>query len=750
MRRVLAILSVLSALFCSTSALADKRDLTIVPKVVAGSVPIAGEYWALIIGIDKYKEAPQLETAVKDAKGVRDVLASRYGFRSDKIIELLNEKATRTNIESALLRLGRESKLEDSVFIYYAGHGKYDDDRNLGWWVPVEGDPQEPATFISNASIRDYVGNMRARHVYLVADSCFSGTLLAKSRAMLPVPDDKFYARLYSKQSRWALTSGGTEPVEDQGRKGHSIFAYYFIQALRNNEEPYLIPQEIALQVAPLVARNSSQVPRSDSMQGANDDGGQFVFRLVAGAVGKQPPAASAGSSGSAELEAERLRLQADREAFEREKREVDEREKLEAERKQLDEERRHLAEQQLAEAERKKIEEARVRPYSQDGGRKDTDADLVAQYRVGAERGDAQAQANLGTMYTQGRGVAKDDVEAVRWYTKAAEAGNATGQAGLGFMYLNGKGVARDDVQAMRWSAKAAEAGDATAQSNLGFMYEKGRGVAQDFQQAVRWHTKAAEAGNEASRARLKAPDFAALSKPAMIEEARVRPYEAPSQMGREVTGKDGAPMVLVPAGEFFYGFSNQRTLLSAFYMDKYELTTSLYAKFLQETGRETPDKWSEANLVSEGDRPVVGVTWQDADAYCRWAGKRLPTEQEWEKAARGTDGRIYPWGNAGPSPNQANYDQSFCGIFCNVYAEKLKPVDSYETGKSPNGIYNMVGNALEWTSSDYDSSNKVARGGSWNSKVGSLRSMDRFKVLPLQRVFFMSTGFRCTQDAR
>jgi len=131
------------------------------------------------------------------------------------------------------------------------------------------------------------------------------------------------------------------------------------------------------------------------------------------------------------------------------------------------------------------------------------------------------------------------------------------------------------------------------------------------------------------------------------------------PRQTGREVTGKDGAPMVLVPAGEFLYGDNNQRLSLPAFYIDKYEVSTRLYAAFIRDTRRAQPSDWSQqVALVGSGDRPVVNVTWHDADAYCRHYGKRLPTEQEWEKAARGTDGRKYPWGNEEPSSRHALFN--------------------------------------------------------------------------------------------
>jgi len=215
-----------------------------------------------------------------------------------------------------------------------------------------------------------------------------------------------------------------------------------------------------------------------------------------------------------------------------------------------------------------------------------------------------------------------------------------------------------------------------------------------------------------------------------------------------REIIAKDGVPMLLVPAGEFVYGDDNHRLWLPAFYMDKYELTTVRYAKFLHATGREQPYKWNEVNQVTDRERPVIGVSWYDADAYCRYYGKRLPTEQEWEKAARGTDGREYPWANEEPNPSRASYNwdgkRQWQGY------STLAWVKNYESGKSPYGIYNMAGNVWEWTSSDSDKSgkSKVVRGGSWLSDVVSgLRSTNRNWKLPPTRGY--DVGFRCVQDA-
>jgi formylglycine-generating enzyme required for sulfatase activity len=121
-----------------------------------------------------------------------------------------------------------------------------------------------------------------------------------------------------------------------------------------------------------------------------------------------------------------------------------------------------------------------------------------------------------------------------------------------------------------------------------------------------------------------------------------------------QEITGKDGAPMLLVPAGEFTMGGPQgekaHRVYLDAYYMDKYEVTVGQYAKFLKASGMGAPKDWNIMNQPPHQKRPVVNVDWPDAATYCRWASKRLPTEAEWEKAARGTDGRIYPWGNDPP----------------------------------------------------------------------------------------------------
>lgn len=248
-------------------------------------------------------------------------------------------------------------------------------------------------------------------------------------------------------------------------------------------------------------------------------------------------------------------------------------------------------------------------------------------------------------------------------------------------------------------------------------------------------------------------------------------KPEPRQKVQNREITGKDGAPMVLVPAGEFTMGAIEDEknaqdherpahsVYLDTFSIDQYEVTTTRYAKFFQQTNRATPEYWSERVLQRHGNKPVVGVDWNDATAYCAWAGKRLPTEAEWEKAARGTDQRVYPWGNQAPTEQRANFNR---GDHFN-YA-MLTDVGSYEQGKSPYGVYDMAGNVWEWTADWYDEhyyskspgrnpkgpssgEYRVRRGGSWANHPDDVRSAVRYFQSPtFQTDYYL--GFRCAQD--
>lgn len=227
--------------------------------------------------------------------------------------------------------------------------------------------------------------------------------------------------------------------------------------------------------------------------------------------------------------------------------------------------------------------------------------------------------------------------------------------------------------------------------------------------------------------------------------------------------------PMVEIPAGEFAMGMDGMQALederpkhqvlLPSFFIDLHEVTTVQYASFLAATNRDAPWQWNAVNLSQHRDRPVIGVDWVDADAYCRWKGKRLPTEAEWEKSARGTDGRLYPWGNWVPNNDLSNFASG--ARF--TYGQALMPVQSYEQGKSPYGLLQMAGNVWEWVqdwygvnyyevSMEYNPQGpeqgqfKVLRGGSWSDSPKYLLTYGRFKLSPETRNSYI--GFRCAKS--
>ena len=247
-------------------------------------------------------------------------------------------------------------------------------------------------------------------------------------------------------------------------------------------------------------------------------------------------------------------------------------------------------------------------------------------------------------------------------------------------------------------------------------------------------------------------------IPEPPATAEPAVAPYSPMATGLEDIVSKDGVQMALIPAGEFQTGdgAAVHKVHLDAFYIDKYEVTNAQYKKFMDATGRRAPAQWNYSSFNAP-NQPVVGVNWHDAKAYCEWAGKRLPTEAEWEKAARGgLIGKKYPRGNT-----ITHDDANYYGTGSKDRWSYTAPVGSF----APNGygLYDMAGNVWEWCADWYDAKyysrspaqnpegpdsgkNRVLRGGSWNLNTSYLLVTKRYNRSPESR--YDDLGFRCAMD--
>lgn len=199
----------------------------------------------------------------------------------------------------------------------------------------------------------------------------------------------------------------------------------------------------------------------------------------------------------------------------------------------------------------------------------------------------------------------------------------------------------------------------------------------------------------------------------------------------------------VKIPAGEFFYSEKNERKHIGkSFKISKYPVTNAQYKQFLDANPQyRVPNDWDKQRREyppGKANHPVVFVSWDDAQAFCHWANCRLPSEEEWEKAARGTSGRTYPWGNDWTP-----------GKYCNSAEARIgdtTPVDHFPKGISPYGVWDMSGNVWEWTNSNYDEEKMVLRGGAWYVSAQGAHATYRGNLAPT----FLShyTGFRCARE--
>mgnify|MGYP001566733421 CR=1 FL=1 len=262
---------------------------------------------------------------------------------------------------------------------------------------------------------------------------------------------------------------------------------------------------------------------------------------------------------------------------------------------------------------------------------------------------------------------------------------------------------------------------------------------------------------------------------------------FSSSSDAGNPVSGissilnenQDGGEMVLIPEGDFIMGSSNEEVkkiskeygkrvdfsgyefekekprrsiYVKGFYIDKYEVTNTQYKKFIDATGHKPPHHWKDGIYPPEKrNHPVTNVSFFDAKAYASWAGKRLPTEEEWEKAARGSNGGIFPWGD---EFNPYDMVATAEGILNSPippfdFLHFAGPVDQFNADKSPYGVYDMAGNVMEWTDSWYEKGKtKIVKGGSWVNLCARARCAAKGGANP--DTISPLLGFRCVKDGK
>ena len=232
------------------------------------------KYYALVIGNNNYEHLEKLDAAQKDAEVIAEVLQDKYGFEVDLLLNADQETTVDT-----LFNITDKLKKNDNLLIYYAGHGELDKAENRGYWLPVDASYEKRSKWISNQRIVDRIKATKAKHVLLMVDSCFSGTLMRSgiTTEVNETMSEKNIERLKKKKTRLVITSGGNEPVVDSDGGQHSLFALKLIDILKNNNG-VINSSRLFEPIKEYVSDNADQTPERAKVHKTGHDGGDFLF----------------------------------------------------------------------------------------------------------------------------------------------------------------------------------------------------------------------------------------------------------------------------------------------------------------------------------------------------------------------------------------------------------------------------------------------------------------------------------------
>ncbi len=718
----------------TTASLFADRGIRVRENLENRSGKSIGTYRALVIGINDYKDSaiPDLETAVNDAKSIAALLKGTYGFTDLKL--LLDSQADGSSIQKELRKLVTKSKKSDSILIYYAGHGDLDKLTGDGWWIPHNAKAGDPFTYLENYTIQKYVRAVPARHVLLVADSCFSGTLFGKARALPAVIDDKYYASLFKEKSRWGMTSGNLTPVTDRGAGGHSLFAYQFIKSLKENQNPYITPREIYQQIAPVISNNSEQTPITKPIRNSDDRGGEFIFireKTTGIEQAKVTPSINAeeefwntvkNSSFIEDIQAYLTDYPNGRFA--------------------------RIAKIKIRQLQRKQ------KPVEVAGGSVQTEETGAGTINIGSQPSGAkiyidnsyQGTSPLSLQLKPGQHTVKATKPGYKPEKKTVQIrSNKRLQLSLILDKLGGSIWIRSNPE----SAKI-------------YLNDVYYGETPDT-------LKGLKGGNY--QITLKKDGYKDWRQSQYVSEGQE------ANINGQLKKKSSAPeeMVLIPAGEFKMGSNSgdkdekpvHRVYLDAFSIDKTEVTVADYKKCVSSGRCEVAnsnywsgkhqskyDKYCNYDKNGRGDHPINCVDWKNAKTYCQFVNKRLSTEAEWEKAATWKNGQKYKYPSGKNSVSCNDAVMSDGGAGCG----KTRTWPAGSKTEEINGTHDMAGNVWEWVSDWYGNyssgsqrnpkgsssgSGRVRRGGGWSDDASYLRGAFRNNYGPSGRN--NSIGFRC-----
>jgi hypothetical protein len=256
------------------------------------SAPVAsaGRNFVLVIGNADYQHIPKLRTPGADAESVARLLRTRFGFATSlelddgRSLSLVLKNVGRREVFAALSQLRRNLGAEDSLLVFYAGHGDRPERATQAYWLPVDAEPDDHANWISADDIASEIGLMNARHVLIVADSCFSGGLMRGAAPVAPTGESaerrRYLEEVSRRRSRHLMSSGANEPVQDEGGGGHSVFANAFLVGLEAMKEDAFTAQQLfSARIQESVAGKAGQTPQYGPIVRSSHDGGDFVFR---------------------------------------------------------------------------------------------------------------------------------------------------------------------------------------------------------------------------------------------------------------------------------------------------------------------------------------------------------------------------------------------------------------------------------------------------------------------------------------